>query len=600
MLSNFFNPIFLCILISLFNFPTTKARDATDAIGYVCSINNESSANSAYEENRRILLSSLSSKATHKTFYNDTVVGTNSSDTVYGMFMCRGDIDLASDLCIQCVGNATNKLFSDSVCSSSKVAVTWYDNCMVRYSNVSFFSTMDTDPGISLSNGANISSDAEIFNNLLANTMRNTANEAANTSNRYSTKEAILSQYQTLYCLAQCTQDLSTQNCSDCLEYAISSIPGCCDGKMGGRVLFPSCNIRYELYPFYNNITDEEPQGLVPETKYSHTDSEYSEDPGYIFHNCSTNKKLNDNGFQSDIETLFSDMASNASGGGGNKYKIQSGTVQGLFTCRGDLSPRLCEQCVRNATEKIASDSECDLSTEGVIWYNHCWLRYSTRSLTLETSPRFVDLNLSDSHPLQTSVASKLSNKIAAIANDTGDIGNKYQTQTLVLNDKQTVYIVAQCTLDLSSTDCGGCLNDVIGSAIVWARLGSVGGRVLYPSCILRFEMFKFYDLTASPPPPPPGNGSSRTVILIVTFSIIVSGILFIFGCYLIRKKVGKNNKTILQENFGHESSAIESLQFNLAIIEATTNNFSNENKIGKGGFGLEEIEKKINSDDPN
>lgn len=36
----------------------------------------------------------------------------------------------------------------------------------------------------------------------------------------------------------------------------------------------------------------------------------------------------------------------------------------------------------------------------------------------------------------------------------------------------------------------------------------------------------------------------------------------------------------------GQESSTIESLQFNFATIEAATNNFSHENKIGRGGFG--------------
>jgi hypothetical protein len=30
----------------------------------------------------------------------------------------------------------------------------------------------------------------------------------------------------------------------------------------------------------------------------------------------------------------------------------------------------------------------------------------------------------------------------------------------------------------------------------------------------------------------------------------------------------------------------VESLQFDLAMIEAATNNFSENNKIGKGGFG--------------
>ncbi|KAL6555021.1 hypothetical protein OROGR_006279 [Orobanche gracilis] len=36
----------------------------------------------------------------------------------------------------------------------------------------------------------------------------------------------------------------------------------------------------------------------------------------------------------------------------------------------------------------------------------------------------------------------------------------------------------------------------------------------------------------------------------------------------------------------GDESVALESLQFNLATIEAATNKFSSENKIGKRGFG--------------
>jgi len=36
----------------------------------------------------------------------------------------------------------------------------------------------------------------------------------------------------------------------------------------------------------------------------------------------------------------------------------------------------------------------------------------------------------------------------------------------------------------------------------------------------------------------------------------------------------------------GLGSSTIESLQFSLAIIEVATNNFADDNKIGKGGFG--------------
>ena len=36
----------------------------------------------------------------------------------------------------------------------------------------------------------------------------------------------------------------------------------------------------------------------------------------------------------------------------------------------------------------------------------------------------------------------------------------------------------------------------------------------------------------------------------------------------------------------GDESATLEPLQFEWAVIKAATNNFSHENKIGRGGFG--------------
>ena len=55
----------------------------------------------------------------------------------------------------------------------------------------------------------------------------------------------------TLYGFAQCTRDLSTDNCSRCLRDAAAGIhTSCCDGMVGERFVFPSCIIRYEPYAF--------------------------------------------------------------------------------------------------------------------------------------------------------------------------------------------------------------------------------------------------------------------------------------------------------------------------------------------------------------
>ncbi|KAK2404982.1 cysteine-rich receptor protein kinase [Trifolium repens] len=267
MSSNSFNLFFLFILITfLLLSSTTKAQNPT-FLYHACSENDTTTT--TYKSNLRTLFSSLSSNAT-KEFYNTTVTNRTLSNTVYGLYMCRGDV--SSSICQQCVANATQKLSTD--CSSSKQAVIWYDECMVRYSNISFFSTMATYPGIFMMNTANITNQTS-FMSLLFDAMNESADKAANSSvgtKKYATKEASISSFQTLYCLTQCTEDLSQQDCSTCLSDAISSLPQCCNGKQGGRVLFPSCNIRYELYPFYQNLTPSASPppsaapGLVPPT----------------------------------------------------------------------------------------------------------------------------------------------------------------------------------------------------------------------------------------------------------------------------------------------------------------------------------------------
>ena len=76
---------------------------------------------------------------------------------------------------------------------------------------------------------------------------------------KFGTKEANFTAFQTLYALAQGTADLSGSDCSSCLQIAISNLQGCCGGQQGGRVLSPSCNVRFELYRFYQLVAPVPP-----------------------------------------------------------------------------------------------------------------------------------------------------------------------------------------------------------------------------------------------------------------------------------------------------------------------------------------------------
>ncbi|KAM4101943.1 hypothetical protein ACB094_05G184300 [Castanea mollissima] len=218
---------------------------------YTVCENTTFSPNSIYQSNLKSLLSSFSSNA-NLEFYA-TTKGPNTSAPVYGLSNCRGDV--TSQVCRECVQAAVKELTNK--CSRQKVAVTWYDECILRYSNWSFLTTVDERPRFGLLNTQNVT-DQDKFNQLVNTSMiallTDLAREISNVSTgakKFGTRQVNISAFQTLYNLLQCTPDLSGADCYNCLLDAIKLVPWCCGGKQGGRIVFPSCNIRYELYPFY-------------------------------------------------------------------------------------------------------------------------------------------------------------------------------------------------------------------------------------------------------------------------------------------------------------------------------------------------------------
>ncbi|KAJ9169026.1 hypothetical protein P3X46_020496 [Hevea brasiliensis] len=258
------SPLKLFIILSFLLGVAVTIRARPTYLYHVCPNTTTFTANSTYQANRNILLSSLSSNATANKynigFYN-TSTGRDPDD-IYGLFLCRGDF--SSDVCQTCVTFATQDIVER--CPVEKVAIIWYDECLLRYSNQFFFSSISQDPSAYLVNTQNIS-DQNRFNELLSNAMEDAATEAANAASgakKFAVKETKFTGFQNLYNLVQCTPDLSSSDCNRCLEIAIAKLPSCCDGKQGGRVLSPSCNIRYEVYPFYNATSTRAPPPSPP------------------------------------------------------------------------------------------------------------------------------------------------------------------------------------------------------------------------------------------------------------------------------------------------------------------------------------------------
>jgi hypothetical protein len=249
----FSNPFSLLIVfLSMLSFLSLNSHAADPVQLYQVCANNTFNPNSIYQSNLNSLLSSISSNATQNLEFYNTTSGQNTSEPVYGLYDCRGDVTI--QVCRTCVVAAVKEI--KNKCSRQKIAVIWYDECLLRYSNRSFFSTVDEKPRLGLLNTQNFTDDKfELFNKLLNTTMIDLARAISSNvpigKKKFGTKEVIISAFQTLYYLVQCTPDLNSTGCNSCLLAAINLLPWCCSGKQGGRIVFPSCNIRYEFYHFY-------------------------------------------------------------------------------------------------------------------------------------------------------------------------------------------------------------------------------------------------------------------------------------------------------------------------------------------------------------
>ncbi|KAI8000568.1 Cysteine-rich receptor-like protein kinase 29 [Camellia lanceoleosa] len=126
------------------------------------------------------------------------------------------------------------------------------------------------------------------------------------------------------------------------------------------------------------------------------------------------------------------------------------------------------------------------------------------------------------------------------------------------------------------------------------------GSQLLFLSLILT-------NLVADSPPPssPPAepaqphvrpqgknqrkdHNTTRTVIIIVVSVISFVIVLIVCICIFLRKrKQRKPKKNVEICKDMDEISTVESLQYDFDTISVATNNFSDANKLGQGGFGV-------------
>ncbi|KAL4597847.1 hypothetical protein ACB092_11G017900 [Castanea dentata] len=244
---------FLLLSLAVFVLTSSINSQLISPAAWDCSISNNLTGDAVYKSNLTDLLDSLYSKALqNNSFYN----GTSANNGSYGLFLCRGDV--SNSACQTCVSLARD--YITSYCPTGTSAIVWYNECMLRYSNINFFGVAQTVPTIFIWNNENITSPEETDFGVLG-LMNGLVEDALGTNKLYRDgKRTKNSGNDTAarYALVQCTMDLNLTECSNCLKILVNNVSDCCQSSSGFRIFNPSCDLRYEIHPFRQR------QGLPP------------------------------------------------------------------------------------------------------------------------------------------------------------------------------------------------------------------------------------------------------------------------------------------------------------------------------------------------
>uniref|UniRef100_A0A7N0U7C0 Uncharacterized protein n=1 Tax=Kalanchoe fedtschenkoi TaxID=63787 RepID=A0A7N0U7C0_KALFE len=316
----------------------------------------------------------------------------------------------------------------------------------------------------------------------------------------------------------------------------------------------------------------------------------------YLFHLCRGVNDTRNSTYQNNLASLLSSLSSSNFKNSGF-YNLSQGRgvdlVSAIALCRGDISQSDCQRCVQSSTVDLPQ--RCPLQKEAIVWYDNCMFRYANRIILQspeEPGPYMYNRNnVSDVGRFNQALYNLLPGLQRQASS--GDSQKKFSVVDTNYTNHDKIYALAQCTPDLTEAQCSNCL----GQAFTYINSyfpGKQGARVLGASCIFRFEIYPFYQTSAPPPSfspptlqppptaPPTGDGSNKIRnIIIAVVSTVGSVILIVCVFFLLRLR--KRNERLATIN---ETGSRESLELDFGTIRSATNNFSDYNKLGQGGFG--------------
>ncbi|XP_073363747.1 cysteine-rich receptor-like protein kinase 10 isoform X3 [Aegilops tauschii subsp. strangulata] len=248
--------VLLLLRLSILLMPLPSAA----ATAQLCGSGGNYTANSTYQSNLAVVAATLPNKASSSSQLFATATAGQVTDVVYALALCRGDTVNAT-ACRDCVAASFQE--AQRSCPYYLGATVYYDDgeqqqqqtCVLGFSSDDLLVPSITENDTLFQSFQNDSffGDPGTVTPDVHDLLTRTAQDAAAAERRFATAvmDSVSTVTRTLYSLAQCTPDLSTDDCLACLQRIISMVNTTTAVRLGGQILVLRCNIRFEVNMFY-------------------------------------------------------------------------------------------------------------------------------------------------------------------------------------------------------------------------------------------------------------------------------------------------------------------------------------------------------------
>ncbi|RDX60591.1 Cysteine-rich receptor-like protein kinase 3, partial [Mucuna pruriens] len=314
-------------------------------------------------------------------------------------------------------------------------------------------------------------------------------------------------------------------------------------------------------------------------------------DPQVVLVNkgCSQYNATNLSNFYQNLNTTLAELRAQVSNQRKHFATAQatsgSDPVYAMFQCRNYLSITDCAACFAAAAAQIRN---CSAGANGArVIYDGCFLRYESNGFFDQTTLPGNSMICGN----QTAVGATAFNATAQqvlmdLQIATPKINGFFAATKTQVAGGGAIYAIAQCAETVTESGCLDCLN--VGYNNIHICLPNTDGSAYDAGCFMRYSETAFFadNQTIDITPYLKQGGSSKKGAIIGGVVGGVGLVVILLALFALLRRYKKPKKKVPRGDILGATELRGPVTYRYNDLKTATKNFSDENKLGEGGFG--------------